>query len=183
MRQTLRAVFMSFMLAASCAWADLSTPQMLVLKGVAAADPVASTYMDGAHDVELSAWFNGAGTCTVWKTSVPIRDVYDKTSATATTWDWTTYISNTTAAERDAWREMSSQGGALNPSLAQVRAGWAKIFSGTGAAVVAQRAHLSAISQRSGTRAECTLANAEIPAVMSFEGSISPATASTIRSL
>src|SRR5574340_1262177 len=123
--------------------AALTTPQQQTLKALALADATASQYVTSPsadNDRALADWFNGAGACVVWRTSVPIRDIYDKTSATGTVWDWTAYIANTTAAERDAWDAMSKQGGTINPSLPQVRDGWSKIFSGTGTAVVAQRA-------------------------------------------
>lgn len=184
-----------FLCAALALWAAISTaaglttPQQQALKAAALADPVASTYVTSPspeNDTLLAAWLNGGGTCVVWQTAVPIRDVYQKVSSTGTTWEWTTYIGNTTAAERDAWREMAG-GGSLNPSLDNTRASWTKIFSGTGAAVVAQRAHLSAISQRMGSRAESALAvgacTALSPSVMSFEGAITQADASQIRSV
>lgn len=169
--------------------AALSTPQQQALKAAALADPVASQYVTSPspeNDRALADWFNAAGACIVWKSSVPVGDIYEKTSSTGTNWEWTTYISSTTVQERDAWREIT-RSGAIKPALQQVRDGWAKIFSGAGASVVAQRAHLSSIGQRSGSRAESALAvgscTALSPAVMTHEGQISQSEASTIRSL
>lgn len=176
------------LLCMTSVWA-LDTAQQQTLKALALADPVASQYVttpSPENDRALADWFNAAGTCVVWKASVPVGDIYEKTSSTGTNWEWTTYISSTTVQERDAWGEIT-RSGAIKPALQQVRDGWAKIFSGTGAAVVAQRAHLSAISQEFATRAEGTLATgsctALAPSVRTFVGQISQGEASTIRSL
>jgi len=178
------AIFATFSQAAS-----LTDTQKTTLKTVALADPVASQYVtspSAENDELLAQWFNAASSFVAWKTSIPVRDIYERTSGTGTTWDWTTYIANTTAAERDAWAAMTGNG-TLSPALQQVRDAWAKIYSGTGAAVVAQRAHLTAISQRNATRAEAALATgtgtAASPGTLIFEGTISQGDASTIRSL
>lgn len=188
----MKRLFLTLLLACAAPFAvaaSLTTPQQQALKSTALADPIASTYITSPspdNDRLLADWFNGAGTCVVWKSSVPVADIYEKTSSTGTNWEWTTFISSTTVQERDAWREITRSGG-INPALQQVRDGWGKIFGGTGAAPVAQRAHLSAISQRTGTRAESTLATGSCtalsPSVMGFEGSISQGDASLIRSL
>lgn len=184
MRILIAAFFALF--ATLSAAAPLSTAQQTALKAAAVADPVANAYVQSGDDVALAAWFNAPGACVVWKSSVPVGDIYENTSSTGTNWEWTTYISSTTTQERDAWREMTRTG-SIKSSLQQVRDGWAKIFSGTGAAVVAQRAHLASISQRTGSRAESTLATglctAASPSTMGFEGVLTYIDASNIRTL
>lgn len=154
--------------------APLSDPQKITLKAAALADPTAAAYITAGDDSGLQGWFNTSTACVVWRTSLSAREIYEKVSTEGTTWNWTTYIANTTAAERDAWREMANLVYPLNPSLQNVRDGWDKIFSGAGAAVVAQRAHLSAIAKRAPTKAEQILATGPCSlATLGWEGTIS----------
>jgi hypothetical protein len=115
----------------------------------------------------------------VWRTSLGEKEIYEATSSDGTTWDWTTYIQQT-VQERDAWGRMFGPG-VINPSLAQTRAGYTKIFSGTGAAIVAQRTHLLTLSRRVARRIEALLVlptggngTTATPANMLFEGTIRP---------
>jgi len=110
----------------------------------------------------------------VYRTTLGEQEIYEATSPAGTTWDWTTYIAQS-AREADAWGRMFAKG-PMNPSLAQARAGIDKIFAGTGAAVVAQRAHLTALYRRQATRVEKVLAlgagSTASPATMRFEGAL-----------
>ena len=108
-----------------------------------------------------------------WKTNVTKSQVTDEPSVDGTTFSWTAYIARS-QGERDGWRELFSQGG-VNPSLPQVRAAFADIFSGgTGNA---QRTHLLAVARRKASRAEKVLATGTgstgSPATFGFEGLIS----------
>lgn len=156
--------------------ATLTPAQLSTLKAAALADQTAAGYISAGDDTGLQAWFNTTTTYVVWRSNLPTRDIYDKISGESTTWDWTTYIGNTTAAERDAWDAMTGVGN-VNPSLQNVRDGWNKIFSGTGTAVVAQRTHLAAISKAFATKAEQILSSgagtSASPSVRAWEGTIS----------
>ncbi len=114
----------------------------------------------------------------VWKTSLRAKDIYETTTADATTWSWTTYI-NRSQGERDGWQELFAVTGMTNPSLANVRQGVADIFSGAGGAT--QRTHLLTIARRLARRAEKLFAIATVggvgtrgstanPDTMTFEG-------------
>ena len=111
----------------------------------------------------------------VWRTTVGIIDIYSVTTTDATAWNWTTYIGRS-AQERDCWREVSSAS-FLNFSLPNTRQAIADIFSGAGAAAIAQRTHLLTIGRRQATRIEKLLAvgtgTTVSPAMMGREGSIS----------
>jgi hypothetical protein len=65
----------------------------------------------------------------------------------------------------------------MNPSLANVRQGMADIFSGSTNSAPAQRAHLTAVSKRTATKAEKLFATGTgtdaTPATMTFEGRLS----------
>lgn len=113
----------------------------------------------------------------VWKTSLVAKDIYEATDPDQGTWNWATYIGQS-VQERDGWQTMLSAG-PLNPSLAQVRDAYTKIFGGTGAAAT-QRAHLLAMSRRAARRGEvlftpltsCNGSSAS-PCAMAYEGQLS----------
>lgn len=111
----------------------------------------------------------------VWRTFVAESEIYEDTSADATTWDWTQYIAQSTS-EQGAWRQMVSMRGGMKPYLANVRAGIAKIFSGAGAGPTAQRTHLLAIGRRKSSVIEKLLSTGTgstgSPATMGAEGTI-----------
>lgn len=90
----------------------------------------------------------------IWKSILTPKDVYELTTQDGTTWDWSTYQAQS-VQERDAWNTMMSPG-TINPSLAQVRAAFTKIFGGTGAPAT-QRTHLLTISRRQARRIEALL--------------------------
>ncbi len=109
----------------------------------------------------------------VWRTMVTQADVVGTTTADGTTWSWTTYISRS-QGERDGWREMFADGGFVDASQANVRQGFADIFSGASAGAPAQRTHLLTIGRRKATIAEKLFAtgtgSTASPATMGAEG-------------
>lgn len=178
--KTIRPLIAALLFACAPAWAALTDDQMLVLKGLAAADPVAQTYFDGNHDGELAAWFNTSdATYTVWRSSVTDREIHADTG-----FDWTR-VDNLSTGKARIWEYMFKFG-SINPSQPNVRAGIAAAWVGT-AADLAVQAVVMAKCKRLATRAEKALASGSgttlSPSVMGFEGSISPGEASTIRSL
>jgi len=127
---------------------------------------------NGDVNVEIAAWYNlPTAAFWVWRTFVRDQDIYSLASVDATTWSWSIFIARS-QGERDAWRQMVNMAGGLNPSLVNVRAGVADIFSGAGGA--AQRTHLLTIGRRLATNAEKLFStgtgDTANPATMAFEG-------------
>ena len=125
---------------------------------------------------EVAAWYNGNASPDfwAWRTFVADTEVYETTTADATTWSWTIFIGRS-QGERDAWRQMNMRSGGINPSLLNVRNGVADVFSGAGGA--AQRTHLLAIGRRVATNAEklfsTGIGTTVSPATMGREGNVS----------
>lgn len=107
----------------------------------------------------------------VWKTFLAQSDCVGLTSSDSTDWSWTIYIGRS-QGERDAWREMFADTGAINPSRLNVRNGLADIFSGAGG--LPQRTHLLALGRRLASRLEKLFAvgagTTASPSVMAIEG-------------
>ena len=157
---------------------SLTSTQLTALRNNINADPTFSTMpLTSDASVVIANSYNQIAVPDywVWRTRVMEREIYEATSPDGTTWDWSTYIAQS-AREADAWERMFA-GGFCNPSLAQTRAGIAKIFSGTGASVVAQRAHLLAMFRRLATRGEKVFAvgagTTAAPSTLGFEGTLS----------
>lgn len=136
-------------------------------------------FLAAIDDQSIAAWYNEAAPVNGegWRTSLTKAAIVGELSPEATVWSWTAYI-NRSAAERDAWREMftsggfSGQGGAINPSLENIRQGMQDIFSGAGGA--GQRTHLLAMARRPMSRVERLFAvgvgTTVSPATMATEG-------------
>jgi hypothetical protein len=131
----------------------------------------------------LADHFNAPATpdCWAWRTNVRRDEITSATSVDATTFTWSgtgAYI-NRSAAEREAFREVFTLGGTVNMAMTNNRQCFDDVFSGTAAAAVNNRAHIKAIGRRTATRIEKLLAtgtgSTADPAVMEFEGKISPA--------
>lgn len=112
----------------------------------------------------------------VWRSFVSQTEYVSTTSVDGTTWSWPQYITRS-QGERDGWREMFADARGVNPSLVNVRQAVADIFSGVGAAPVAQRTHLLTISRRKASLFEKLFATGtglvSSPALMGLEGSVS----------
>lgn len=90
----------------------------------------------------------------VWKTSVSRDALLGDISVDATSFVYTTNgFVGRTASEILAFQNMFDSNGNVNPSRANVRAGFAAIFSGTGDAAL-NRTHLLAMARRKTTRFE-----------------------------
>lgn len=162
----------------------LTAAQLTALKTdiLANTDPVVvQALADGANNA-IANWYNQQASPDfyVWLTSLTKSRLYGEASPEATTWDWT-YYAGLTAGEQGAWMEMWGDDGAggkvLNPSLANIRAGWTDIFSGPQATPTAQRAHIAAMSKRLASYVEKLFSTGTgsqgDPAVLGFEGVIS----------
>jgi hypothetical protein len=154
----------------------ISNVQLQQLKADMAADPVfGSMPKTVASATTIAAVYNQTASPDwwVWRTSVSQSEIVGAPSPDATSWSWTAYIGRS-QGERDAWREMFADAGAINPSLDNVRQGLADIFSGTTG--TAQRAHLLAIGRRKASRVEKLLStgtgSTASPAKLGWEGAL-----------
>lgn len=161
----------------------LTSAQLATLKAAIDADAELAAIPnnpDGAFAIALLLNATAAPDYWVWRSKVTQADYVSTTSLDGTTWSWTTYIQRS-QGERDGWREMFADTGAVNPSNANVRAGFADVFSGAGGAT--QRTHLTSMSRRKATRGEKVFATPTVggsgqrgssanPDTMGFEGSL-----------
>lgn len=133
----------------------LTSTQAVTLAADILLDPILAAYphtSDGAFAVAEAYNLGAMPAFWVWRTQVGVQEIYEVTTADATSWSWSTYIGRT-PAERDGWRELSAPG-FLNFALPNVRAAITDIFSGTLAPAVAQRLHLATIGRRQALRVE-----------------------------
>ena len=156
----------------------LTNPQLAVFKTALFAEtaPDLVILRNAGATGAIADWYNTPITpeFIVWRTRVTEHEIVGNTSAEVTVWNWSVYIARS-QGERDAWVRMFNGTYSVNPSVPQVRSGFADIFSGgTGAA---QRIHLLAISKRNCTRAEKLFTvgtgTTPIPANLVFEGNVS----------
>ena len=162
----------------------LATPELLAMANV-------------ADDAGLAAWYNTTASPDyfVWRSSVSRSEVYHSITANGTVFDWQTYKAQS-ATEQNAWVQMFMGDNAPFANLS-FRNGVFAIFSGS-AAQNAQRAHIFNCGRRKATRMEKLLAIAPAnaggitvsanngntvasalgstanPAVMAFEGFVTP---------
>lgn len=93
-----------------------------------------------------------------WRTSVMELEFTRGLSVDGTSYSWPAYIARS-QGERDAWARLFMGGGTgSNPSLTNVRQGFADIFSGSANSAPAQRQHLLAIARRKALIGEKVLA-------------------------
>jgi hypothetical protein len=162
---------------------SLAPAQYPALKAAIAADPTLNTLPNEPDSNQAIAdAFNAeaAPAFWVWRSSVDESEytgqpgVDAANAGAATVWSWTAYIARS-VGEQNGWARMFARGSA-DPSRANVRQGFADIFSGTSNAAPAQRNHLTVLSKRRATRAEKALAagtgSFAAPATMGFEGSV-----------
>jgi len=168
------------LLLAPLAHAQLTLSQMATLKAACIADTaVCKPLHDAAQDEALAAYFNTTAVPTyiVWRTNVVIDEIMRNGM------DWAR-VDNLSVGKARIWDWMGRLG-TLDCSKANIRAGIDATWVGT-AADLAVRATVYTHCKRAATRAEQTLATGAgtdaSPSVMSFQGSISVAEASLIRS-
>lgn len=160
----------------------LTPAQLVTLKNAinAETDPALVAYRTTNDDSGMAAWYNTPTVPVfyVWRSRVSEQDITSLKSAENTTWSWTAFIART-PQEQTGWARMFNGTYIINPALSQVRDAFVDIFSGgTGAA---QRTHLTAMSKRTATRCEKLFADTTdgvgtlaAPAVMQYEGNVSP---------
>jgi len=153
----------------------LTTSQLNTLKAaiLAETDQAFVEYRTNGQNTLMAAFFNqdASPAFKVWRTKVSRAEIYNLTSAEATTWSWTFY-KNQSAVEQNAWVQMF-MGDQADFSQANLRAGIAVIFTSASAA---NATHSLAIAKRSATRAEKLYAtgtgSVASPATMVFEGNV-----------
>lgn len=153
---------------------SLTATQIATLKTIAAADQTAAALMDSADDIALAAWFNELTTYIVW------RSVLTPEMARAAIIEGATQLDALTVGKRDSLFWLCT--GNLNPSMSTVRAAIDDLC-GTQNTL---KTSLQAAEKRSATRAEKALSSGAgttaSPSIMTFEGLLSYADASQIRS-
>lgn len=174
----MKRLFLAFVLflvsALAIAAGPLTSGQLQTLKTLVQADPIATALANAADDVGLAAWLNtGDATYTVWRTDVTI----DECNAVIV---WTE-VDGLTAGKAGIWEWMKSLA-VLNASRANIRQGILDAF----ASATATRTALTALAKRLASRAEKALASGTgtnaSPATLTWEGQITYADASLIRS-
>ena len=174
----MKRLFLAFVLflvsALAIAAGPLTSGQLQTLKTLVQADPIATALANAADDVGLAAWLNtGDATYTVWRTDVTI----DECNAVIV---WTE-VDGLTAGKARIWEWMKSLA-VLNASRANIRQGILDAF----ASATATRTALAALAKRLASRAEKALASGTgtnaSPATLTWEGQITYADASLIRS-
>lgn len=162
---------------------SLSPSQLATLKAAILLDPALAALTSGP-DTDygaIAAAMNLSASPDFWvyRSSLSRHELITQSSqdGTSFTWGGTTggYISRS-PGERDAFREMFNDSGAVDPAQANIQAGFADIFSGPGAGAQNNRAHIAAMSRRKATRAEKALAtgmgSTGTPAKLGWEGQL-----------
>jgi hypothetical protein len=156
----------------------LTTAQLQALKADIAADPALKDLprnSDSAFAIADAYNLPANPDFWVWKTTLRKIDVVSETGPDGTVFSWSSYIARS-AAEQNAWAQNWNSTLTVNPSLPQVRAAFADIFSGSNNNAPATRTHLLAMARRKATRAEKLFATgtgtAATPATLTFEGAL-----------
>lgn len=161
------------------AHAQLSLSQMATLKAACSADQTCAALATAADDVGLAAWFNTAPdpAFVVWRTATSVDEIMRNGM------DWAR-VDNLSNGKARIWDWMGRLG-TLDCSRANIRAGIDATWVG-GGADLAVRATVYTHCKRPATRAEKALASGvgsdASPGVLTYQGSISPAEASLVRS-
>lgn len=163
----------------------LTTAQKQTLKAdiIAASDPAcqaleaAPTNSDLAFAVAALYNLTASPDYWAWKTSLTKHEAVSATSVDGTTFSFPQLIART-VQEQFGWQELWNSTLSCNPSLPNVRQGFADVFSGAQAGPTAQRTHLLAMARRKASRVEKLLKSAgdgstSTPATMGYEGPLS----------
>ena len=154
----IRGAILALLLLPALVWAGLTNAQLSTLKAAIAADSNLNQHPNnGDGNAEIAAKLNVLATPDkfIWRSSITRSQIYHSTSAEATTWSWSTYKAQS-VTEQNAWTQMF-MGDSVDPSLDNLRAGVAAIFTGS-AQQNAQRDHVYAVAKRKATRAEALFA-------------------------
>jgi hypothetical protein len=143
----------------------LTTPQLIALKSLAAADPTAAFYQSEGNDVALAEWFNTQSATVVWRSALTPE------LARAAIVQGATQLDNLTVGKRDALLYITQ--GSLDVANVSVRTAIDDLCGTQNTLKTA----LQAAQKRFATRAEAALASglgtSVSPSVMAWEGMIS----------
>ena len=162
---------------------QLTAAQLAVLKAdmLANTDPDMTSERDAGSDAGVANWYNrtASPTFTVWRSSVGSSEILN-----AITWSGTGGMIARSQGERDALALMLSRG-TVEPWRANIRQGFADVFSGAAQAAVDSRSNVTAVCKRSATYIEKLFATGTgsdaSPATLLFEGELRPETVSEAR--
>ena len=188
----LRTLIATILLAVSCAAGaqSLTPAQITTLRAYVTTTPALATAVQTGNDAAIAAHLNevAAPDFWVWRTSVTLDEYLSKISPDGTSFSYsgTGGLISRSQGELVSFIVMFlNPSQATNPSLANVRAAFADIFSGAGAQAVNNRTHMASTSRRKAAVAEKLLAtgtgSTASPAIMTFEGSVSVQDASSLR--
>lgn len=154
---------------------SLTAQQIVTLRAdIAANSDLAAQPKTNAGAAAVTALYNTAASPAfyAWDTAITRAKIYHQTSAEATTWDWNVYKAQS-VPEQNAWVQMF-MGDTANMALPNLRTGVEKIFGVNNA----QTVHVKAASKRPTTRIEKLFSSGTgslaSPAVMTFEGAVTP---------
>lgn len=158
----------------------LTLSQLAALRADILADPAFASIPntpDGAFEIAGAYNANAAPEFWVWRTRVTKDEYVNAEGPDGTTFSWTgSGFIGRSVGERDAWRELFSISGIVNPSQPNVRQAFVDIFSGSTSPAPANRTHLAAVSRRKATRAEKLFATGvgttASPGTLTFEGTL-----------
>lgn len=173
MKMITAGLIVALTLVTSTCFAFTAT-ELLTLRAAVQAEPSVWTAAQLGDDQTVADWLNAASGSNGWKTNFTVDSLLDVLN-------FTTFIGRS-VAERDALRLMFAGSGNVNCGRTNVQQAFNDIFSGTGAAAVAQRAAITSACQRSISRAEKLLSAGLSGAayVLTREGEISVNDASII---
>lgn len=128
------------------------TPQLEQLRTflLNTADTAIAAAVAARNDTEVARLLNLPLAPTFWafRTSLSEEEAMFEASPDGTLFSFTALIARS-VQEQFVWARMFSVGqGTINPSLSNVRAAFADIFSGSQSGAPAQRAHLLAVARR-----------------------------------
>jgi hypothetical protein len=131
----------------------LTSAQLQTLKTNILATPEAESLYVNGDLIALANYYNSTASPDywVWRTKVTRADIYNSVSPDATTWNWTTYKSQS-VTEQNAWTQMF-MGDEADFSKKNLRDGVAAIFTGS-APQLAQQTHVLAMGRKKATRLE-----------------------------
>lgn len=158
----------------------LTPAQLQSLKADIAADPVLSAFpmtSDGSDAIAAAYNATASPNFTVWRTDINPEDILNAVV-------WTEYISFTSQAERDAFRELASLS-RVSLARTNIRTGFNDIFQGSNKAT--SRQAIAAVGKRLARRIEKLFATGTgtngDPATMTFEGTTNFSEVHTARNL
>lgn len=137
----------------------MTSSQLATLRAAIDADTALAALprtSDAAATISAAFNLDASPTFYVWRTRVTKNDIVSSTSRASTTFSWSGaggFIARS-VGEQAAWSELFGVDSTIDPSQPAVRAAFADIFSGSGAAAINNRTHMGSVCRRLATRFE-----------------------------